>query len=339
MSIDVKYKDDLNLGNVHNKVLMKIGDKDKRDEYSNKVRELLFVYDKLKPSAEAKPQVMVFGMHNASNVKQRELSFSDKKIIMQRSIVISRYLAIAKRYATINVTKISSDTIDMNNMCHECGALLDFGDNYVTCTNAECGFIESNIDTSNAPSGTKHAPSTASGGCDDIHEAKEESILQAILLLQGKQKKKPPEDCFTKINDYCEKKRINKSTLTIFAIRNMLQQLELNDYYIYINYIYGRVTGKKCPDIKEHEDTVIERYKLLYKHAAHLIRTNKTGGMPRDIILLRSLLQMEGIQVPSEFFPEIKTMSVKEDYNISMRNACNELQRIYPDMNWSFKPI
>jgi hypothetical protein len=315
--MEVKYKDDLNIVNLHVKICNQL-DSDKKIIFEQKTSELLQVYRYLQPQVT---QPLIFGKRIEEKIETSE----DKKKIKQRLIVIARYLQIANRFININITRIKQSN---EILCEECLGPLERNGGYITCK--ICGIIECDIDSIDT--------CYYNNKRDQKENPKEETMLQAILLLQGKQKKIPPQECLDKIINYCNEKKKSIEKLTIFSMYNIMQILELKEYYVYINYIYHKITGEKLPDIKEYEDKILHRYNLLYKDVSHIIKTNKSSA-PRNIILLRSLLEMEGVKIPNEFFPPIKTQSVKESYNMTMKMACLHMQTMYPEQNWKFIPI
>lgn len=323
MVISVKFHENLNLTSLHEKVLAEISDPEKRTSVSERAKEFLMVYEYLKPKEVKQP--IVFGKKHS---EAKPLSSVDRKRINQRITIAWRYLRIVGKYVKLDIVHVKSAAEDA---CPECGGITEQVDDAIVCT--ECGVGEYDVECT--PS---HRGGGGSSSAWKKSETKDNTMLNAILLFQGKQKKLPPRECFDKIRAHCEKKSIRLDKLSLFALQNIMQTLELKDYYTFRNYIFSELTGKPCPDISQHESAILERCNTLFDEAGHLIRSNKKSD-PRVSIILRLLLEMEGVHIDACWFPEIKTPSVRESFNLTMKNACNHVQSLHPDQNWTFVPI
>lgn len=323
--IDIRYSDDINLSQLHAKICLEIDDKDLVLEFIQKVSDLLVVYEYLKPKTDIhKP--MIYGKKVQKSIPST--TNVDKINIHRRMIVIARYLRIANRYCEISVIHIpSSNNLDI---CAECGSILVKEGDYSICKS--CGIVEYDTESSEFKSYSGNA-----SYYNDI-DIKDDSMLHAILVLQGKQTKIPPKESIDKIIAYCKQKNIPIEKLSIFSLHNIMQSINLKEFYVSINYIYSKIMCISPPNISAHEDMLLKKYRKMYEFAGNILRSNKNSS-PRDILLLQSMLQMEGIKVDKKYFTEIRTPSVRESYNGTLKDACSKLKSLFPDEKWDFIPL
>lgn len=325
--IDVSYQGDLNINHIYEKIKQNIKCDKKRQEYLDDVRELLEFYNYLKQSdAPVGPNnhMAIFGQKEEFIENNPE----ENKRNMRKLIIISRFLEISKFYHPINVKKLHNTKIQ--NICFDCGGIRELiDDEFIICKN--CDSFTRDVDT------TKYSfnePQTFTSSNKSVSRLKEESMVQTILAFQGKQTKIPLKQDIEKIEQFINKKSFIRDKLTVYHIRSILQELKLVTYYNSTNYIHMIITNKPCPEIKDYEDRILERHRILLEEVK-----NKNISTPRDILLLRSFLQMEGFKCNSDYFSEVKTSSVRDEFNMNMKNICREIQKKNPNQNWKFVPI
>jgi hypothetical protein len=331
--IKAMYKDDLNLISLHQKIVKHLSGA-ALDAFETETRELLTVYrDHLAPKTRNTTAV-VFGMKPSSlSVSQKQLTPAERQVLQQRSVVIARYLRLANKHlpsGTLEVTKTNNPSL--RTCCSDCGGTtVEEGDGCMVCEMCGLGEYPSTL------SGGSESTQSGGGNSGKKNNTDTDGILEAMLLFQGKQRKTPPKECIDKIQEYCDSRGIT-SRLNLFSLHSILEELNLKGHYTHINYIWSKVTKKPCPDIHEYEDAILSRYQTIYRDASHLIQSDK-GSFPRDIMLLRTLLLAEGVNVSESFFPEVKTSAVREAYNATMKSCFAYLKQLHKDQKWIYVPI
>lgn len=315
MVIEAKYKNDLNLNNINNRMLMQIKDPDSKKRYIEETKELLQVYNHLR-------------MKDTSVIDVEKMDPAERKNRFKRLIIIARYLERCEKYVEVVATRVEDDTP----VCEECGSLIIHKDEIWVCENDECSMGDFSIEHNkhSFDGGGAFTNLANDGGGKDYDDS---GMLKAMLIFQGKEKKVPPQEVIQKIKQYMKAKGI-PLRVNISKMRIILESMGLKDYYGNVNYIHSQVTGIECPDISHLEDNILLRTRLIHEEASDLIQSNT-----RDKILLQYLTQMEGFSCDEGYFPEIKTAFVRDNYNIMMKLICDRMKTRDTSLTWNYRPL
>jgi hypothetical protein len=315
--MEIKYSDDVNLHLVKKAVSEHVLDEVVFAEFQNSSVELLDAYDICRKRPGEKDN-----------------------FAWERNIIIQRYLEICKTYMPLTIKKQEDHTANSIVSCLECGEPMDCDgpENDLVCRS--CGAMERSIEASSKNSERQGARATAADCASE--EAKETlgSLPNFILIMsnfQGKQRKVPSPEIVDMVKDAISKK-VFKDMITPRFISEILEQLKLSDYYHDANWMHREITNIPCPSIVD-PDAIVERYKLLYKHCHALMKYGAKATTPRDGFVLKILMQIEGQRCDEDYHTLIKTRQVRNEVNKSMRNACAEMQKLFPQQRWNYSDI
>jgi len=278
--------------------------------YTEATSELLDEYKELSKSGEPRR----FG-------SKKEQKHEDHDKIERRVIVVSRYLHVARSYASISLHR----QIEQLNTCPKCKTELG-PDNSTSCPNPDCAVtfrtVEHGLVTKEQTTGTQSKSNYEKGN----------HIKDATLKLEGLQNVNFPANLVPDLQSVIKMYRLDIKTLSIETLQSLLKTRGFSEYYEDIHLIWHLVTGNPLPDLSEIREKINDKADKIIEVYQDVKPENRTNYINAQFTLFKILEQEEDerYHIPKKFFIFSSNRDVLKQYHEIWSATCKR---------WGWSPI
>lgn len=292
-----------------------------------KLEELKYQKDKITSQEKLKEYIDRISpiYDNWKKIRQNEGNCyklgQEKTFNAEKFFLVSSFIQIASEYTPLNLTMKTTVNNDICPYCRNKYSLDE--DNKIICY--ECGICEDTLHN-NSFYNISRVNNTNSVGYTN-----RENFIRTLNNYQGRQDVVLPQELFTKVDEYCTEKRINKFTLTHDKTRQIFKQIGFSDYYDHINLFLNMYINKPLPDISKYEEEILHDYDMFFQKFNEIKNDSRDSSLNSQY-LLYILLRRRKIKNKND----INEFKIPDTKSILLESE-NIARKVFAELGWEFE--
>lgn len=244
----------------------------------------------------------------------------EKKFCPGKLSLIRNFIQVASNYAPLNLTMLSTNEPDHCSICRN--PYSQDSEGKFICEG--CGIYQDFLINSSDYSDLGRV---STGNGNDYNN--QETFIKALMNYQGKQDAEFPDGIFEEFTDYCNRSKINMSTLNQETTRPIFKKLGYRDSYEDINLFLFILIQRPLPDVTQYETILLQDYDLFSQKYNEVKKHDRESALGAQYVLFILMIRRK-IPCKREDFRLADTPSIR----ISNDNMA---RRVFRELGWIFK--